>query len=340
MVSHPPPVIDDCTFPDDHIYSQDDRIFIGEAYYTDARLNLLQHSWFDRELIEGGVPDTTLEVGPSPPTRLQIVNSAYVDGPPIGEGQTASRLNAAIKQFKEEESNAVNATWGYLAITFFQYISYLTILTANPILLHHHILSGHNGAQIKTSLKSQVNGAIAMLLNKIAYDGWMAGETITTGVSLARRATESQRNKEIHYMFVLPCIVKVLMTMDKYSYVDIETILTIDIGTWENGVKRKANAHGVWDRLFVESEVRNRNIGVEDNLMCRGIRYEVARIFSLTMVNFRRRWNKKKSEKYLTADQMATMSTDLERHVVNQVNARKQRRGPRGPHGPRGSRMV
>ena len=309
-------------------WDQRSRIAAGERYYTAAKLTAIDNFFWKRRTMVGGIPDTCHGTPPVPPTITEISKSELLYGPSPLDDPTEeeakilmdSECHEAVLSYQTtHDSVAVGRSFQACALTFYSYMSHLYLLTVSDQVYGHHLLGGHN---IQSSLISQLNGAAALVLHKLATAGWMSGETRNKTTLQSYRATRGDAGLEMYYMFILPCVIKLVHTMNPHNYFNIETILNINIGSWENSLKKKASSFGVWDRLLVEEMVRKN--AINDGNMCRGVRYEVARFLSCTMVGFSRRWSRVASQELISSSQMNSMDDHLSPFFApNQVAVRR-----------------
>jgi hypothetical protein len=282
-------------------------------YYSPSQVTKISNDFFGRRTILGGTPDNIPGTLPKPPTIQEILDSELLHGPSPKEDP---ECHAAILHSQRNEiSRGVGENYQACAMMFYAYMSHLYLLTVSPQLKGHVHLSGKHGANIEKSLISQVNGAASMLLHKLAIAGWMSreGANYTTLRSYTQRGDDE---REIYYMFILPCVVKLVHTMNPHNFFSIKTILDMNIGSWEHSLKKKANSFGVWDRLLVEGMAGRNEIKSSDNNMCKGVRFEVAHFLSCTMVGFADRWNKVISLPLLSEGQMDMMDLPLAPFIV------------------------
>lgn len=315
-------------YPANHVFSRVDYVDTGKRYFDDIKLEQMDFDNDIRQNIDPKQDDITFGVEPAPPSIEAIANAPYNLGPDPTESAEATNICRAIEHFSQNFSqgtSAIGVAWDVAAQIIYRYVSYVYMITVLDTLANHVHLGGNNGAQIETSIRNQLNGLIALLLDKVTYSGWMGGNQFGSSLHLKARVYPVQ-----HYMFVLPCIYKLVYTMNLHEYVNVQAILNCDPVMFADGVKRKAHKFGVWDRLYVEHQARFNNINADDHLMCRGIRYEFARIFALVMHGFNGRWNKRKSALYLTGDQMHNIGRAYTADVCDRVTGRP-RTMPRQP---------
>lgn len=304
-------------------WNQHSRTEAGKRYYTKTKLNSIQNDFLNRRPVMGGTPDTIPGTRPKPPELQHIKGSELLHGPSPLESTLAAECHEAVVHFQRNvKSTGVKETYQACAMIFYVYMSHLSVLTVSKQLTGHKHLSGQKGANIESSLIGQVNGAAAMLLHKLATAGWMSSETANK-TTLRKYKEGDEMEREIHYMFVLPCVVKLVHTMNPRNYFNINKILDQNIGTWEHSMKKKASTYGVWDRLLIEDKAGRNVISSSDNNMCKGVRFEVAHFLSCTMVNFSNRWNKLESVPLLWEGQINYMDQPMSALAINRVEDRE-----------------